>query len=139
MALVDNTCHDLLTVALANYDTVEGFGKICSNKTPQKIKEDFIYIYIHENLKILTLHNFNLDASYRTDCRLTERDIFTSFLIHVAALRRCSVVKLLIIYINEGTIKIEEHLYGPKSKNTIISSERKRPFCRAEGGNAHCN
>ena len=32
---------------------------------------------------------------------------------------------------------IEQHLFGPKSKNAFINSERKRIFCRYEDGNAH--
>ena len=41
------------------------------------------------------------------------------------------------IYTNEDKIKIEQHLFGPKSKNTIINSERKLLLCRVEGGDAH--
>ena len=84
---------------------------------------------MHENAKILQLYYFKLDASWWIECRLTQREIFTSFLLDVATLRRCDVVTLRRIYINEGKIKIEQHFCGPKSKNGIISSERKRLFC----------
>ena len=49
---------------------------------------------MHENCKILQLHHFNLDASWSTDCRLTQREICTSFLLDVATLQRCHVVTL---------------------------------------------
>ena len=65
---------------------------------------------MHENAKILQLHHFNLDASWSTECRLTQLDICTSFLVDVATLRRCHVVTLRRIYINEGKIMIEQHL-----------------------------
>ena len=65
---------------------------------------------MHENAKILQLHHFNLDASWSTECRLTQLDIFTSFLVDVATLRRCDVVTLRRIYIKEGKIMIEQHL-----------------------------
>ena len=68
---------------------------------------------------------------------MTQREIFTSFLLDVATVRSYSVVTLLRIYINEGNIKIEQHVFGPKSKNTIINSERKRLFCSVEGGDVH--
>ena len=83
---------------------------------------------MHENAKILQLHHFNLDASWSLECRLTQLDIFTSFLVDVAKLRRCHVVTLRQSYINEGKIKIEQHLFGPKSKNRIINSEDKATF-----------
>ena len=82
--------------------------------------------------KILPLHNFNLDASSSTECRLTQREIFTSFLLYV----RYDVTSHRI-YIIQGKIKIEQHLLGQKSKNTIINSERKRLFCRVEDWDAH--
>ena len=65
---------------------------------------------MHENARILQLHHFNLDASWSTECQLTQREICTSFLLDVATLRRCHVVTLRRIYINEGKIKIEKHL-----------------------------
>ena len=55
--------------------------------------------------QILQLHNFNLFASWSTECRLIQREIFTSFLIDVATLPRCNIVTLLRNYINEGNIK----------------------------------
>ena len=60
--------------------------------------------------KILQLHNFNLDAYWSTERQLTQREIFTSFLLVVATLRLCKVVMLLTIYINEGKIRIEQQL-----------------------------
>ena len=51
-----------------------------------------------------------LDASWSTECRLTQLEIFTSFLVDVATLRRCHVVTLRRIYIKEGKIMIEQHL-----------------------------
>ena len=54
---------------------------------------------------------------------MTQRGICTSLLLDVATVRSYSVVTLLRIYINEGNIKIEQHVFGPKSKNTIINSE----------------
>ena len=48
-----------------------------------------------ESEKILQLHNFNLDAPWSTEYRLTQRVIFTSFLLDVATLRRWNVVALL--------------------------------------------
>ena len=78
---------------------------------------------MHENAKILQLHHFSLDASWSTECRLTQLDIFTTFLVDVATLRRCNVVTLRRIYINEGKIKIEQHFLEPKSKNRTINSE----------------
>ena len=92
---------------------------------------------VSRHAKILYLHHFNFDASWSTECRLTQLEIFTSFLVDVATLRRFHVVTLRRIYINEGIIKIEHHLFGPKSKNRIINSERKRLFCKFEGGDAH--
>ena len=89
---------------------------------------------MHENAKILQLHYFNLEASWSMEYRLTQREIFTSFLPAVATLLRCHGVTLRRIYINEGKIKIEQHLFGPKSKNTFINSERKRLLFRVEGG-----
>ena len=65
---------------------------------------------MHENGKILQLHHFNLDASWSTECRLTLREICTSFLLDVATLQRCHVVTFRRIDINEGKIKIEQHL-----------------------------
>ena len=62
---------------------------------------------MHENGKILQLHHFNLDASSSSECRLTQLHIFTSFLVDVATLRRCHVVTLRRIYINEVKIKID--------------------------------
>ena len=96
-----------------------------------------LHIYTHENVKILQLHNFSLKASWSTECRLTQREFFASFLLDVATLRRYKVVTLLRIYMNEGKIKIEQHLFGQKSQNTNINSERKRLSCRVEGGDAH--
>ena len=87
---------------------------------------------MHENGKILQLHHFNLDASWSTDSRLTQLEIFTSFLLDVATLQRCHVVTLRRIYINEGKVKMEQHLFGPKSENRIINSEGKRLFCTVE-------
>ena len=87
--------------------------------------------------KILQLHHFNLDASWSTECRLTQPEIFTSFLLGVATLRRCCAVTLITIYINEGKTKTEQYFLGPKSMNTIINSERKCLSCRVEGGDAN--
>ena len=93
---------------------------------------------MHENAKILQLHHFNLDASWSTECRLTQGEICISFLLDIARLRRCRVVTLRRVYTNEDKIDIEQHLFGPKSNNRIINSERKRLFCRVEVGYAHC-
>ena len=65
---------------------------------------------MHENGKIVQLHHFNLDATWSTECRLTQCEIFTSFLLDVATLRRCHVVTLRRIYIKVGKIMIEQHL-----------------------------
>ena len=62
---------------------------------------------------------------------------FYLFLIEVVTLRGCRVATLLRIYVNEGKIRIEQHLFEPKSKNTIINGETKCLFCRVEGGDAH--
>ena len=96
-----------------------------------------LHIYIHENAQILQFRNFNLDASWSTDRPLTEREIFTSFLLDVSTFPRWNIVTLLRIYIKEGKIKIQQHLFGPKSQNTIIDSERKCLFCRVEGEEPH--
>ena len=90
---------------------------------------------MYENAKIFQLQHFNLDSSWSTECRLTQLEIFTSFLLDVPTLRRCHDVTLHRIYINEGKIKMEQHLYGPKTKNRIINSEGKRLFCTVEVGN----
>ena len=76
--------------------------------------------------KIWHLHYFNLDAFWSTEYRLTQRMICTSFLLNVATLQSCHVVTFRIIYINDGKIMIEQHHFGPKPKNRIINSERKR-------------
>ena len=78
-----------------------------------------------------------MEASWSTECRMTQREIFTSLLLDVATVRSYSAVTLLRIYINEGNIKIEQHVFGPKFKNTIINSERKLLFCSVEGGDVH--
>ena len=78
-------------------------------------------MHIHENAEILQLHTFNFDASWSIECRLTQREIFTSFLLDVATLQRTDVATLLRIFINESKIKIEQHLFAQKSRNTIIA------------------
>ena len=65
---------------------------------------------------------FDWDASWSTECRLSQLEIFNSFLFVVATLRRWNVVTQFNIYINEGKINIEQHLHGPESQNTITNS-----------------
>ena len=42
---------------------------------------------------------FDWDASWTTECRLTQGEIFTYFLLDVAKMRCCNVMILLRIYI----------------------------------------
>ena len=66
---------------------------------------------------------FDWDASWSTECRLTQREIFTTFRLDLVTLRRCNVVTLFNIYINKGKIiKTEQHLLGQQSQNTITNS-----------------
>ena len=65
---------------------------------------------------------FDWDASWSTECRLTQLEIFNSFLLVVAMMRRWNVVKYFNIYTNEGKINIEQHLLGPEPQNTITNS-----------------
>ena len=96
MVFDDYTCHALLTPILGNSDTVSGFGELTAKTTPLKNEEDFTYI--RENAKILPLRNVNLDASWSTECRLTQREIFTSFMLDVATFRRFSVATFQNLY-----------------------------------------
>ena len=111
------------------------FGKLSAKKTSQKNQQILrIYIYIHENAQILQLHNFNLDASWSTECRLIQRVIFTSFLLDVATLRRDNVVTLLGLDINEGKFKATPIL---TEISEFIISERKSLFCGVDAGDIH--
>ena len=62
----DVTCHALLTDPLGNFDTVPGFAKHFTKKTPQNSKKTS-YIYMKMQT-ILQFHNFSLDASWSTEC-----------------------------------------------------------------------
>ena len=65
---------------------------------------------------------FDWDASWSTECPLTQLEIFNSFLLVVATLLCWNVVTQFNIYIDEGKIDIEQHLLGPESQNTITNS-----------------
>ena len=91
VSFVDNTWNALLTDKLGNSDTVAWFGKISAKRKHHNKSEKSSYIY----MKMQNLCNFTLfywDASWLTECRLTQREISTSFLLDVTTLRRWNVV-----------------------------------------------
>ena len=57
---------------------------------------------------------FDWVTSWSTECRLTQREISTSFLLDVATLRRWNVATKLNIYISEDKIRIEQLHLGPE-------------------------
>ena len=68
----------------------------------------YIYIFIHNNATILQLHNYNLKASWSTECRLTQREIFKFILVDVVILLKDK--KSSYIYIKMHNIAISQFL-----------------------------
>ena len=123
VVFVDNTCNALLTVLLGNFDKWQSLVNLPQRKHHKKY---VFYTYTHENAKISPLHYFNFGPPGRKNVDWPS----VRFLpVSCSMLLRCDFSALwrIRIYISEGKVKIELHLFGPKCKNTIINSECK-PF-----------
>ena len=129
---VENACHALLTAGLGNLDKVAGFGKLSAKKNLRKSRKSS-YTYIH--MKMQTYCNYTIliwmhpgrQNVHWPSVRFLPLSCSMLLRSDVEPLWRCS--ELIWTKIN-----LRQHLFGPKSQNTIINSECKRLFSRDEGG-----
>ena len=134
VVFVDNACHALLTDRFGNSDTAAGFEKLSAEKTTQQIKEVLVYMYIERHkywnyIIVIWTHPGRQNVDWPS-VRFLPLSCSMLPPFDVVTLWRCS--ELI-----STKVVLRQHLFGPKSQNAIINSERKRLFWRVEGGDVN--